>query len=225
MPHLLVHQTLMRAKLEADAAENEEDVIVVALGLEGVTVQEFVLTGKGKGLELESVEEVERDEDGHLVATSDNIHREGIHIEAIDGVGRGSHDSQVFEQTLEALVVGLFHQLQDDAVGQDTITLLPFGVLDVGPVFRGIRQVGQTLGVTHLVEYCGEVLLGGRGVGHGGSRRRHDLFVEKDGKLSKKKEASDEANDTQKKRSERGKICQFEEINRYAMIAAINLNK
>ena len=51
MPHLLVHQTLMRAKFEADAAEDEEDVIVVALGLEGVTVQEFVLAGKGKGLE------------------------------------------------------------------------------------------------------------------------------------------------------------------------------
>jgi len=183
MPHLLVHQTLMRAKLEAHAAEDEEDVVVVSLGLEGVTVQEFVLAGKGKGLELESVEEVERDEDGHLVPIGENIHSERIHLEAVDGVGRNSHDGQVFEQTLEALVVGLFHQLQDDAVGQDTITLLPFGVLDIGPVFRGIGQVGQTLGVTHLVEHGGKILLGGRGVGLGGSRRRHDLFVDKDGKL------------------------------------------
>ena len=46
---LLVHEALVGAKLEADTAEDEEDVIVVPLGLEGIAMQELVLASKGKG--------------------------------------------------------------------------------------------------------------------------------------------------------------------------------
>ena len=53
--------------------------------------------------------------------------------------------------------------------------------------------------IDHLVENGGEVLLGGRCVGLGGSRRRHDLVVDKDGKLSKKNEAKIVANERAKK--------------------------
>ena len=92
-------------------------------------------------LELESVEEVEGHEDGHLVPISEDIHTERKDLEPVDGVGRDSHDGQVFEQTLEALIVGLLHQLEDDAVGQDAIALLALGMLDIGPVLGGIGQV------------------------------------------------------------------------------------
>ena len=92
-------------------------------------------------LELESVEEVEGHEDDHFVPIGVDIHSERVDIKLVDGVGRDSHNGQVFEQTLEALIVGLLHQLEDDAVGQDAIALLALGVLDVGPVLRGIGQV------------------------------------------------------------------------------------
>ena len=46
---LLVHEALVGAKFEADTTEDEEDVIVVPLGLEGIAMQELVLASKGKG--------------------------------------------------------------------------------------------------------------------------------------------------------------------------------
>ena len=105
-------------------------------------MQEFVLSSKGEGLELESVEQVEGDEDHHFVPVDEGIHSERKDLQPVDGIGRGCHNGQVFEQTLEALVVRLLHQLEDDAVGQDAIALLALGVLDVGPVLGGIGQVG-----------------------------------------------------------------------------------
>ena len=138
---LLVHEALVGAKLETDTAEDEEDVVVVPFGFEGIAMQKFMLTSKGKGLELESVEQVERDEDGHLVPIGEDIHSEGVDVQPVDGVGRDTHNGQVFEQTLEALIVRLLHQLEDDAVGQDAIALLALGVLDVGPVLGCVRQI------------------------------------------------------------------------------------
>lgn len=139
---LLVHEALVGAKLEADTAEDEENVIVVPFGFEGIAMQKFMLSSKGEGLELESIEQVEGDKDGHLVPIGEDINSERIDLQPVDGVGRGCHNGQVFEETLEALIVRLLHQLEDDAVGQDAIALLALGVLDVGPVLGGIGQIG-----------------------------------------------------------------------------------
>lgn len=59
---LFVHDTFMFSQLETKDTHKEEGPIIDPLGLPGIAVKEFMLAGKGKALELESVEKVERKE-------------------------------------------------------------------------------------------------------------------------------------------------------------------
>jgi len=64
---LLVHDALVFAKLKAKESNKEQGPIIDPLGLPGIAMKELMLPSKSKGLELEAIEEVERDEHDELL--------------------------------------------------------------------------------------------------------------------------------------------------------------
>jgi len=155
---LLVHETLVFSKFERDASCQKEGVVVDPLGLKGVTVKEFVLSSEGKALELKAIEEIKRNKD-------DKLHKrkavlvDGEEIQPVDDISGSGHDAQVDKETLETFVVGLLHELEENAIVEDAIALLSFRVLDIGPVFTLVRQRAQAVGVSLTVKKLGEVIL------------------------------------------------------------------
>jgi hypothetical protein len=153
---LLVHDALMHSKFKADTPCDEEGTIIDPLGLESVPVKKFMLTCKGKALELEPVEAVERDECEESFCF-EGVSIEGEYLGKIDTVGRQNHNAQVGEQTLKSFVVAFLHQLQEDTIVKKTIAFLTFGVLDVGPILTVIGHILETGGITLGIEVLGEI--------------------------------------------------------------------
>lgn len=122
-----------------------------------------MLAREGEALELEAVEEVQRDERRELLPR-EALLVERVDVEAVDRVRGHRHDAQVEEEPFEALVIGLAHELEEDAVVEDPITLLPFAVLDVRPVFVVAVDVLQPVRVSLLVEHFEQCVLGEIGV-------------------------------------------------------------
>lgn len=78
------------------------------------------------------------------------------HLHLMNGVDSGSHDGQIQKETLETLGVGLFHKSNEDSIVEDTVTFLPFTVLDIGPVFIVGVDVGKTCRICLLVQQGGQ---------------------------------------------------------------------
>jgi len=178
---LLVHDTLVLAELEAKDTSEEEADIVDPLGLERIAMKELVLARKGKALKLETVEKVERDEDGKLLhGDASKVHclnrREDI--EVVDGSDRQSDDAEVQGKTLETSSVALLHEANQDAIVEDAVALLALAVLDVGPVFIVVVDVGKAVGVSLFVEHLGEFIFCSLGLGDEEDRVVEIFFVE-----------------------------------------------
>ena len=144
---LLVHDTFMFTKFKAEKTDKEQRPVVYPLGLPSIAVKELMLSGKGKALELKAVEKVERNKHGKLLGGQlFLLEREHIHL--VDGIGRTGHDGKVDKEALESLKVRLLHESNEDPVIEQTVTLLAFTVLNIGPVFivgidaRKARSVG-----------------------------------------------------------------------------------
>jgi hypothetical protein len=153
---LLVHHFLVGAELKAEDASQKETDVVDPLGLEGVSMEEFVLASKGEALELKAVKEVERKEDNELLG-GEALATERKDIRSMDSKCRERHDGQIGEETLESFVVGLLHEFDQDAFVEDAITLLALAVLDVSPVFAIAVHLGKAINV-------GQVSLDGLGL-------------------------------------------------------------
>lgn len=147
---LFVHDAFVRAKLKAHGADNEENDVVDPLGLKGIAMKEFVLTGKSEALELKAIKDVERKKHSNLSRVLEDVLGEREDLQAVDGVRRGSENRKVGEEPLEAFVVRLLNQLENDTVVKDPITFLSLGVLDVGPVFA--LELAQAIGITLTIE-------------------------------------------------------------------------
>ena len=63
---LLMHDAFVFAEFAADATNDKQEDIVDPLGPKGIAMKELMLAGKGKALELETVEGIEWNEHGHL---------------------------------------------------------------------------------------------------------------------------------------------------------------
>ena len=122
-------------------------------------MQELMLASKGKALELKTVEEVQGHKDSKLLKVQALL-VEGPHLKLVDREGSRCHDAEVREETLQALTIGLFHETDEDTIVQNTITLLAFGVLDIGPIFVVIAHLGHAVGVSLLVKKIGELSVG-----------------------------------------------------------------
>jgi hypothetical protein len=148
---LLVHNPFMLAKLEAEDASVEQAEVIDPLGLEGVAVEEFVLTCKRKALKLESIEEVDWDEDGELSKIKAVLVKRKDTQPLYDLDSHGS-DGKIGEESLEALIVGFLHESNQDSVIKKTITFLSLRVLDIGPVLACVTHVLQAISIGLLVE-------------------------------------------------------------------------
>lgn len=62
---LLVHDALVLSEFAADAANQKQEHIVDPLCSEGIAMKELVLASKCHALELEPVEGIKWNEDGH----------------------------------------------------------------------------------------------------------------------------------------------------------------
>jgi len=111
-----------------------------------------VLSGESESLELEPVEEVQGDEHGELLRGETPL-IQGVDVETLDGIGCHRHDGQVGEEPFETLVVGLAHELEQDSVVEDSVSLLPLAVLDVRPVFVVTADILQAVCVCLPVEH------------------------------------------------------------------------
>mmetsp|Transcript_13744 Transcript_13744/g.26328 ORF Transcript_13744/g.26328 Transcript_13744/m.26328 type:complete len:393 (-) Transcript_13744:106-1284(-) len=158
---LLVHDAFVFAKFKAKEADKEQGPVIDPLGLPGIAMKELMLSSKSKGLKLETIKEVERDEHGELLGGKLGLVK-GKDVHLMNRVDGSSHDGQVYEETLEALVVGLFHESDKNAIVKDTIALLAFTVLDIGPVFVVGINACETVGVGMLVEDVGQNVFDGR---------------------------------------------------------------
>jgi hypothetical protein len=147
---LFVHDAFVRAKLKAHGADDEENDVVDPLGFPGIAMKELVLTGKSEALELKAVKYVERNENSNLSWVLEDVLGERKDLQEVDGVRRGSENRKVGEEPLEAFVVRLLNQLENDTVVKDPITFLSLGVLDVGPVFA--LELAQAVGITLTIE-------------------------------------------------------------------------
>lgn len=101
---LLVHESFVFGRFEANNSHGQHDPVVVLLGLPGVSVEEFVVSSKGEALKLESVEDVERNKDGEVVK-GHLVLVVGKHVHSVDGVDRSSENREVLKEALEAFVV------------------------------------------------------------------------------------------------------------------------
>ena len=153
---LLVHDLLVSTKFEAEDSCQEETDVVVHLGLEGVAVKELMLSSESEALELEAVEEVQRNEHEELGWIVEDALVEWVDVQEMNGVRGERHDTEVDGQALEAFVVALLHQVDEDSIVEDAITLLTLAVLDVGPVLVVTVDLGKAVGVSLLVEHLGE---------------------------------------------------------------------
>jgi hypothetical protein len=61
----------------------------------------------------------------------------------MDSKYRERHDAEVGEEALHSFVVGLLHELDQDAIVEDAITLLALNALDISPVFVVTVHVGE----------------------------------------------------------------------------------
>ena len=165
--YLFVHHSFVRTQLEAKDSGQEEAKVIDPLGLERISMQELVLTSKGKALELESIKEVGRNEDCQLLPIDagdvqvGNVQvddmRKDIHL--VNGISGGSHDGKIREETFESFVVGLLHELDEHAIIQDAIALFAFTVLDIGPIFIFRVDARKTVGIGFLVEHIQQSIL------------------------------------------------------------------
>ena len=112
---LLVHHALVCSQFEAKASNKEETSVVVPLGLEGVTVEEFVLTCKGKGLELKAIKGVENQEGQSLGGILQQACIQ-LDVQSVNGIRRQGHDAQVGKEAFKALLVRFGHELDQDSV-------------------------------------------------------------------------------------------------------------
>ena len=64
---LLMHDALVLAKLKAKEADKEQGPVIDPLGLPGIAMEELMLSCERKGLKLETVKEVDREEHGELL--------------------------------------------------------------------------------------------------------------------------------------------------------------
>ena len=162
-----MHHALVRTQLEAKDSGQEEAKVIDPLGLEGISMQELVLTSKGKALELESIKEVSGNEDCQLLPIDagdvqvGNVQvddmRKDIHL--VNGKSGGSHDGKIREETFESFVVRLLHELDEHAIIQDAIALFAFTVLDIGPIFIFRVDARKTVGIGFLVEHIQQSIL------------------------------------------------------------------
>jgi hypothetical protein len=143
----LVHDFLVDAELKAKDALHKEAEVVDPPGLEGIAMEKLVLPGKGKALELESVEKVDRNEHDEFHG-GEALFIKGEDVHLMDSKYRERHDAEVGEEALHSFVVGLLHELDQDAIVEDAITLhtLALNVLDIGPFFVVTFQVGEVIG-------------------------------------------------------------------------------
>jgi len=155
---LLVHNALVRTKLKTkDACQKEADVID-PLRLEGISMQKLVLAGKGEALELKAVEKVHGQKERELESGETLIvERKDIHL--VDDKCRGCHGGQVGEEAFQAFVVGLAHELDQDPVVKNAVTLLALAVLDIGPVFVVAIDLGEAISIGLLIKHVGQCVL------------------------------------------------------------------
>jgi len=159
---LLVHDALVFTQFEAKDTSEEEANIVDPLGLEGIAVEELVLSSKGKALELKTIKEIKRNKDGEL------FHGNALQVHGLDGrkdtklvdsKGRQRNQAEVQRKAGETSSIRLLHQSNEDSIVEDAIALLAFTVLDVGPVFVVVVDLGKPVGVGFGVEQLGELVL------------------------------------------------------------------
>lgn len=162
---LFVHDTLMLSKLKAKHTRVKENEVVDPLGLEGVAVEELVLSCERKALELESIEKVERNKDQKLFTSKAFLvvfidHAPGEDAELVDSSDSRSHDTEIGKEAFEAFVVRFLHETNQDAVVEDSISLLAFRVLDIGPIFVVLVHVLQAIGIGLFVEELNQHVIG-----------------------------------------------------------------
>ena len=127
----------MLRRLEADDTDSDHDPVVVLLGLPRIAVKELVVSSKGKALELESVEDVEREKDGKVLPS--HLFRViGQHVHPVDGVDSEAENGEVLKESLEAFIVRLLHESNQDVVLEKPVALLALRVLDISPVTAGV---------------------------------------------------------------------------------------
>jgi hypothetical protein len=152
---LLVHDSFMLAKLAGKDTGVEETQVVDPLGLECVAMKELVLSSKRKTLELETVEKVKRDKDSEL-CKSQALCLEWKNLKLMDRVGGQAQNGKISEESLEAFIVRLLHEADQDTVVEQSVTLLALRVLDVGPIFTSVGDVLETIGISLAIEHLGE---------------------------------------------------------------------
>ena len=183
---LLVHHTFVFTELKTEKSGKEEGPVIDRLGLPGVAVKEFMLAGKGKALELEAVEKVERDKHEKLFL-SQTFLIERKDTQSMNGIGGARHDGKIKKEALESLSVGLLHKPNEDSVVEDTVTLLAFTVLDIGPIFILGVDTCKTCRISLFVEHGSQLVFEGRFLvfrrflkedgGHAGIRRHVGLMI------------------------------------------------
>ena len=112
---LLVHHAFMSSKLECEAADSEETSVVEPLSLKGIAVEELVLSGKRKGLELKSIEGVKEQKSQYLQWVRKETFIK-FDVQAMKCISRQGHDAQVGYQAFKTLGVRLGHELDQDTV-------------------------------------------------------------------------------------------------------------
>jgi len=80
-------------------------------------------------------------------------------LEAVNGIGSQGHDSKVGKESLEAFLVGFFHELDQDAIIEDAIAYFSLTVFDVGPVFIVRVDLGEAIRISLLVKHFRQFIL------------------------------------------------------------------
>ena len=125
-----------------------------------------MLSRKSEALKLKAIKEVEWDEHRHSLSL-EAVSVSWVNLESVNSIGRHCHDAKVEKETLESFVVRLTHQLDQHAIVQNAITLLPLAVFDVSPIFVVRVDVGKTVGVSLAVQHLSERVFDIRGTDEG----------------------------------------------------------
>lgn len=112
---LLVHDTFVFARFKGKDTHVKEAPIIQGLCLEGIAMKKFMLSRKGKGLKLETIKEVERQEQNHLLQRK-AFGCQWKNAKLVNGIDRGSHDRKVGDEPFDAFIVGLLHKSNEDTI-------------------------------------------------------------------------------------------------------------
>ena len=148
---LLVVNPFVPKYLKESSTDKEGHNSAEPLGLEGISMEQLVSSSKAHALHLESIEEVEWGEGQNLgrgehrpkLAEVLDIRKIGIESSAVNCEGGQGHEGHVGNKAFDSKPVGSLHQLEDDTIGQDSISVLAFRWLNVfvSPVFIDCRDV------------------------------------------------------------------------------------